>query len=99
MSGSPLRSVLDAFDAGARSRPELARATGLQPDVVELAVTQLVRLGRLEAREMTSSCPTGGCGSCGAADDPQAACTSSAGSARHSGPVLLQLRRPTAGPS
>jgi hypothetical protein len=96
---SPLRSVLAAFEDGARSRSEVGTRTGLRRDIVDAAIEHLLRVGRLDARELTVGCPDGGCGSCasGAGDAP--GCGSSGPSARRSGPVLvtLSVRRRTGG--
>lgn len=88
---SPLRSVLDAFDAGARSRADIARHTGLRPGTVDAAIEHLVRMGRLEARSLTSGCPGGGCGSCASGVDDAPGCGAVAPSPARSGPVLVQL--------
>ena len=64
--------MLDAFDAGAHSRADVARRTGLRADVVDAAVDHLVRMGRLEAAELTSGCPDGGCGVCASGGDDDA---------------------------
>jgi hypothetical protein len=96
---SPLRSVLGAFQDGARSRADVCTTTGLRRDVVDAAIEHLLRLGRLDARELAVGCPDGGCGSCasGAGDAP--GCGASGPSTRRSGPVLVTLsgRRPTVG--
>jgi DNA-binding IclR family transcriptional regulator len=64
MSG-PLVEVLDALAAGATSRADVARRTGLGPDVVDAAVEHLVRTGRVQqACATTALCPAGGCGGC-----------------------------------
>jgi hypothetical protein len=93
---TPLRSVLAAFEDGARSRSEVCTATGLRRDVVDAAVEHLLRLGRLDARELTTGCPTGGCGSCASGEGDAPGCGSPGPSARRSGPVLVSLsvRRP-----
>ncbi|MCW2777246.1 MAG: hypothetical protein JWN17_971 [Frankiales bacterium] len=86
---SPLRAVLDAFAADAHSLAEVQQATGLRADVVESAVEQLVRLGRLDREQVGAGCTTGGCGGCGSSPDAGGSCGSahSAGS----GPVLVAL--------
>jgi hypothetical protein len=96
--GSPLRSVLGAFEDGARSRAGVCDRTGLRRDVVDAAIEHLVRMGRLEARELTGGCPDGGCGSCASGSGDAPGCGAPAPSARRSGPVLvsLSLRRPPA---
>ncbi|HHU38336.1 MAG TPA: hypothetical protein GXZ45_03515 [Propionibacterium sp.] len=66
MSG-PLTAVLAAFEAGAASLAEVASRTGLSPDVVSASVEHLVRLGRLESRELAMGCPSSGCGGCASA--------------------------------
>lgn len=92
---SPLRSVLDAFSADATSLADVQRVTGLRADVVESAVEQLVRLGRLDRERVGAGCTTGGCGGCGSSPDEGGSC----GSARPAaaGPVLVSLsvRRPS----
>jgi hypothetical protein len=83
MSGTPLRSVLTAFEDGALSRAE---------------VEHLLRLGRLDARELAVGCPDGGCGTCASGHGDSPGCGASGPSARRSGPVLVSLsvRRPGA---
>lgn len=94
MSG-PLSAVLAALDEGAGSLDEVARRTGLSRDVVSAGVDHLVRLGRLETRELGSGCPTGGCGSCASGTtDGAAGCGSSGPSASRRGPVLVEIRMP-----
>jgi hypothetical protein len=96
MSSSPLRSVLTAFEEGARSRTEVCAATGLRRDVVDAAIEHLLRLGRLDARELAVGCPDGGCGSCASGHGDAPGCGASGPSTRRSGPVLVSLsvRRP-----
>lgn len=60
----PLRRVLAALDAGAADRAELARATGLGSEVVDTALDHLVRIGRVPASTVSTSCPPVGCGGC-----------------------------------
>jgi FeoC like transcriptional regulator len=93
---SPLRATLAALDAGASSRADIARRTGLRADVVDAALDHLVRLGRVEARELAIGCPSGGCGSCASGVDDAPGCGAPAPSARRTGPALVQLtvRRP-----
>jgi len=88
---SPLRAVLAAFEDGAGSKADIARATGLRADVVDAAVEHLVRLGRLRAEHLGSGCPSGGCGSCASGHDGAPGCGASAPSPRRAGPVLVQL--------
>ncbi len=109
MSGSPgpLRAVLAAFGAGARSLAEVCERTGLERDVVSAAVAHLIRAGHLRAEQLSTGCPDGGCGSCGS--DTSGACASSdvgsggpsghhpapfgSGRATGRGPVLVTLAR------
>ncbi|RBY82058.1 hypothetical protein DQ238_05480 [Geodermatophilus sp. TF02-6] len=95
-SAGPLRSVLTAFESGARSRTEVCARTGLRRDVVDAAVEHLLRMGRLDARELTVGCPDGGCGSCASGVGDRPGCGAAGPSARRSGPVLVSLsvRRP-----
>ena len=95
-AGGPLTAVLAAFDAGAHSLDEVAGRCDLPLDTVRACVDHLVRMGRLEAKQLAVGCPSGGCGSCASgADDGTAGCGSSAASGRRSGPVLvaISLRR------
>ena len=96
MSTSPLRSVLTAFEDGARSRTDVCAATGLRRDVVDAAIEHLLRMGRLGAQELTVGCPDGGCGSCASGSGDAPGCGAAGPSARRSGPVLVSLsvRRP-----
>jgi hypothetical protein len=96
MTTSPLRSVLAALDDGARSRSEVCDRTGLRRDVVDAAIEHLLRMGRLDARELTSGCPDGGCGSCASGVGSAPGCGAPGPSARRPGPVLVSLsvRRP-----
>jgi hypothetical protein len=93
---SPLRSVLTAFEDGARSRTDVCTSTGLRRDVVDAAIEHLLRVGRLDARELAVGCPDGGCGSCASGAGNGPGCGASGPSARRSGPVLVSLsvRRP-----
>jgi hypothetical protein len=85
--------VLEAFRSGARSLDEVAHRAGLSRDTVEGAVDQLVRMGRLEAKELATGCPSGGCGSCASGhDDGSAGCGAPAPGVGRAGPVLITLR-------
>jgi hypothetical protein len=96
---SPLRSVLGAFEGGARSRADVCTTTGLRRDVVDAAIEHLLRLGRLDAAELTVGCPDGGCGSCASGAGNAPGCGAPGPSIRRSGPVLvtLSVRRPGGG--
>ena len=93
MSG-PLHQVLDALASGCRSLPEVAERTGLAIDTVRTATDHLVRMGRIEAREMAMGCPSSGCSSCASAVDGAPGC--GAAPSENRGPVLvtLSVRRP-----
>ena len=67
MSGGRLSDVLAAVEGGATTRAEVARRCGLAPEVAEVALEQLVRLGRVRPLPLLSACPSGGCGSCATA--------------------------------
>ncbi len=51
---SPLRSVLTAFEDGARSRTDVASRTGLRRDVVDAAIDHPLRIGRLDPCALSS---------------------------------------------
>ena len=88
---SPLRSVLTAFEEGAGSRTAVCERTGLRRDVVDAAIEHLLRLGRLDARELATGCPDGGCGSCTSGSAGAPGCGAPRPSARRTGPVLVSL--------
>ena len=50
-----LRTVLDAFVDGARTVDDLADRTGLDPDLVRVALDQLVALGLVDAAPLASN--------------------------------------------
>lgn len=89
MSG-PLTQVLDALTAGVGSLAEVSRRAGLPADVVQASVDHLVRMGRLDADELSAGCPTGGCGSCPSVSPDGGRCGTGAVGR---GPVLLTLSR------
>lgn len=87
----PLRRIVDALAAGAHSRGELAGLTGLDRDVVDAALDQLARLGRLRVERLAGGCPDLGCGTCASGrGDGQAGCGAS-GPATSPEPVALTL--------
>ncbi len=93
----PLHAVLQAFEEGAHSLHDIALRTSLSQDVVSASVEHLVRMGRVQAKELAIGCPSGGCGTCASGtSDGTAGCGAPGPSARRSGPVLveLSLRRP-----
>ncbi|MDR0284460.1 MAG: hypothetical protein LBI33_06150 [Propionibacteriaceae bacterium] len=60
----PLAQVRAACAAGARTVPQIARATGLNRDVVQGAVDHLVARGGVAALPLTTGCPPGACDGC-----------------------------------
>lgn len=88
-AASPLRAVLDAVASagGGTTVADLARRTGLDEDLVRVALHQLVSLGRLGSSTMQLSCAEGGCGSCPSS-------TRACGTASTSGLVALSVVRP-----
>ena len=92
MSG-PLTLVAQAIGDGVGTRADIARTTGLTPDVVDAAIAHLERTGFLVAEQLSAGCPDGGCGTCpsGKADGSAGCGASGIGTAR--GPVLLKLTR------
>lgn len=98
MSG-PLRRVLAAFDEGAASLDDVARISGLDRPMVEAAVAQLSRMGRLEVKELTLGCPGGGCASCASGHaDASPGCGASRQSAARRGLAIIQLSPRRGGP-
>ena len=66
-----LRRVLDSFAAGARTVDELSDRSGLAPDLVRVALDQLVALGMLTSEAVSAgACPPAGCGGCPGPDTP-----------------------------
>jgi len=87
--GGPLSAVLAAVRGGARSLPEVARRAGLSDEMARAVVDHLVRSHRLLVRQLTSGCPSGGCGSCALA--PGCAVPGGAGEHQAGAPALRQL--------
>lgn len=93
-------AVLQAFHAGARTFQDVVTRTGLARDVVSAAADQLVRMGYLEATELTIGCPPSGCGSCASGSaSGGAGCGAAGPSTRRSGRAVVSIglprRRPT----
>jgi hypothetical protein len=80
-----LRTVLDAFADGARTVDDLADRTGLDPDLVRVALDQLVALRLVDSAPLAGACPDDACGGCAVS-----ACTT------RGAPVALTLSRPPA---
>lgn len=57
--------VIQAHQSGARTRREIAVATGLDASMVDLAVDLLIRTGKLTTANLKMPCTTTSCGSCG----------------------------------
>jgi hypothetical protein len=93
-SSRPLTAVLAAIGRGASSLADVAAATGLPRDAVEVAVDQLVRLGRLATEDLAFGCPATGCGGCPSAASGAPGCGAQGPSGRGRGPVLVTLRTP-----
>ncbi|GAB3624048.1 hypothetical protein GCM10027418_21320 [Mariniluteicoccus endophyticus] len=91
MSG-PLSQVLAAIEDGATSVDDIARRCTMEPSAVRAGIDHLVRMGRLETSELSSGCPSGGCGTCASAVEGAPGCGSPRPSAARRGPVLVQLR-------
>jgi hypothetical protein len=88
-----LGAVLEAFSNGARTTDDLRRATGLDRELVSLALDTLTSLGMVDRTSTSSGCPDGGCGGCPAPTGH--GCGSPGAEAR--GLVTLTLtRRPNA---
>lgn len=88
----PLSQVLAAFREGAISLDQIAERTGLPGTIVRTSVAHLIRMGRIEAKELSMGCPGGGCASCASAHaDGTPGCGSAGPSATRRGPVLVQL--------
>lgn len=87
-----MRRVLAAFDEGAASLDDVARISGLDRPMVEAAVAQLSRMGRLDIKELTMGCPGGGCASCAAGHaDASPGCGASTSLVARRGLALIQL--------
>lgn len=91
MSG-PLSEVLAALRGGATSLTEVASITGLSRSLVDAAVDHLVRLGRIDAKELSMGCPSSGCGGCASGTaEGQAGCGAVGPSPLRRGSVLVSL--------
>ncbi len=69
MSG-PLSLVLAEVSGGTSSVPELARRTGLAPDLVRTMLDHLIRTGRVTPWELPSTCAPTGCSDCSSSGCP-----------------------------
>ncbi len=87
----PLRGVLAALELGRHTRADLARATGLSPDVVDAALEHLVRIGRVRAEHLGAACPSSGCGGCVSGRADASAGCGAPGPASSRGPIALTL--------
>ena len=89
----PLSRVLEAFRAGAVSLDQIAERTGLPATIVRTSVGHLIRMGRIQAKELSMGCPGGGCSSCASATaEGTPGCGASGPSPLRRGPVLAALR-------
>jgi hypothetical protein len=75
---------------GAGTFEAIARRTGLDVDLVRLAVDQLLGLGLLTSDRLQVGCPDGGCGSCPSSG---AGTSCGAGGSTSRGLVLLTIGR------
>jgi hypothetical protein len=88
---SVTRAVLDAADAGTSTVADIAARTGLDRDVVALALERLVATGRLTAQPLQAGCPPAGCGGCASSAGSAGGSPGCARPAGDTGPVLLSL--------
>ena len=84
---SPTRSVLAHVEQGTASIEEIARRTGLDPGVVDVAVQRLVAHGYLRCEPLSIGCPDDGCGACPSGDGDRPGC----GGTPTCGPVMITL--------
>ncbi|WP_181833834.1 FeoC-like transcriptional regulator [Acidipropionibacterium virtanenii] len=92
-SGGPLSQVLSAFREGAGSLDQIAERTGLPGTIVRTSVGHLIRMGRIQAKELSAGCPGGGCSSCASATaEGTPGCGAAGPSPLRRGPVLVELR-------
>ena len=84
---SPTRSVLAHIEQGALSIGQIARRTGLDPGVVDLAVQRLLAHGYLRSEPLSMGCPDDGCAACPSGDGDRPGC----GGTPTSGPVMITL--------
>jgi hypothetical protein len=88
---STLSDVLAAVSGGAATPEEIGGRTGLDPDLVRVALVQLADLGMLVPETLDTGCPDDGCGTCSSASG----CATDAGSHGPRRVVALRLgRRP-----
>ncbi len=85
----PLSQVLAAFRDGAVSLDQIAVRTGLPGTIVRTSVAHLIRMGRIEAHEMSTSCAGGSCASCAVAHEDGSPC--------ELGPSAASFQTPGAG--
>jgi hypothetical protein len=90
-ASGPLRAVLDALADGAPSLAEVARRTGLDRGLVDIAVDRLRARGLVDAQVLAVGCPTGGCGTCASGVDGAAGCGAAVPGSGRTGPVLVAL--------
>lgn len=64
LGAGPLTLVLHALENNIRLIPQIARTTGLSPDLVTATVDHLVRTGRLQVVPLTSICTQSACQGC-----------------------------------
>lgn len=70
----------------------IARRSGMDEQLVRAAVDHLIRLGRLDSRELAMGCPSSGCGGCASGrPDATPGCGAAGPSFERRGPVLVAL--------
>jgi hypothetical protein len=81
------KGVLDAYLRGATTRKEIVLWTGLDSDLVDLALDMLIRTGAIAPTKLKTPCTSQGCRNC----DQDSSCKPQA--APPGGPVAISLRR------
>ena len=61
-----LREVLNAFTSGARTVDDIGSRSGLDRELVQVAIDQLVTLGLVAREQSSTRCPRTACGGCSA---------------------------------
>ena len=87
---SPTRAVLAEIEAGAGSVDAIAQRTGLDSEIVRMAMDRLVSSGHLTTERMQVGCPSGGCQECRAGMAGRPGCAAPASGAPR-GPVVISL--------
>jgi len=93
-NAGPLSAVLEAFreSTGTLTLDEIARARGMDPDLVRAAAEHLVRTGKLASEGISAGCPGGACGGCPLSRSGPGGCAPGRGAPTL---VALSVRRAT----